>query len=170
MKGPICLMLAVALFLCGTLAFATPPSKEEMEILQNDFIKVTAIKETEQSEEKFVNDGSQAVLKQVPYKSVKIVAELLKKPPMGLDAVFSSQKKIPELRVCIYEKDELGNLARDGQCEMFLFDALVPGNIGTATFRLPLEMNSYGIKVADKQPNKSSTFKLWTPDKSTERK
>ncbi len=166
MRGRTCLALTVVLSLYFSMAFATAPDKKEIASLHNDYVKVLEVKETEQTEEKFINDGSKAALKHVPFKNISIVAELLKKPPMKLDTVFSSNKKIPELRVCIYERNELGKLVREGTCETFLFETLSSGSIGTASFHFPPDFNDYGIKLADKQPNKGSTFELWTPNES----
>lgn len=153
------LRLAVALLLLALPAQAEFGAYKD---LRNDFMKVIAIKEFDKTEEKFVDVGGRVENKVVPYKEIRVTAELTQKPPSTLDGMFGDENAIPFFKICMIPYDAAGQALED-TCKALRFESLVKGNIGAALFRLPDGATRYEFTVIKKVPSKSDSIKLWYP-------
>lgn len=129
--------------------------------LQNDFIQVTSVKETEKSEEKYVDVGGRLELKKVPRKELTVTARIVRKPPSTMQNVFDSQAE-PFFKVCVtfYDAEDA---AGDEDCQALRFHRPVEGDIGTMSIPYPPEAARYALRVIKRVDSTSSPFKLWVP-------
>lgn len=130
--------------------------------LRNDYIKVTNIQERVRVEERYVETQGTVTLQKIPYKEVFVTAELRQKPPSSMETVFNSAAE-PYFKICM-ERFDAAETKLDDECQALHFQRLVKGNVGTTSFRLPADVARYTFRVAQKQPNKGGSFKLWTPN------
>jgi len=149
--------LCVALWLPGPVRASDLTRYKE---LHNDFIKVTDIRERERTEERYMEGGGKVTLQKIPYKEVLVTAELTQKPPSNMDTMFTTSD--PAFKICMSPFDSAGKQLEES-CESLRFQSMVKGNVGTASFRLPPEATRYDFHVAQKQPDKGSSIKLWVP-------
>jgi hypothetical protein len=130
--------------------------------LRNEYLKVTDVKERERIEERYVDTGGKVTLQKIPYKEVMVTAELTQKPPSNMETMFSDAASNPFFKVCMARFDADGKTL-DEDCQSLRFQSLVKGNIGTASFRVTEDTARYAFRVAQKQGDKGTSIKLWTP-------
>ncbi|EHJ48374.1 hypothetical protein DFW101_2370 [Solidesulfovibrio carbinoliphilus subsp. oakridgensis] len=157
---PLTLAMALCLSALPAGRAAAASDLTRYKDLRNDYVKVTDIKERDRTEEQYVESGGKVTLQKIPYKEVMVTAELIQKPPTSMDTMFSGAE--PLFKVCMSRFDAADKPLED-DCQSLRFQSMVKGNVGTASFRLPQDTARYEFRVAQKQGDKGSTIKLWTP-------
>jgi len=130
--------------------------------LHNDYIQVTGVKETEKTEEKYVDVGGRLELRQVPRKELTITARIVRKPPSTMNNMFGDPQAEPFFKVCVtfYDADDA---AGDEECQAIRFHRPVEGDIGTLGIPFPPEAARYALRLIKRVDSTSSPFKLWVP-------
>jgi len=133
--------------------------------LRNDYIKVTDIKERTRTEERYLENAGKVTLQKVPYKEVIVTAELSQKPPSSVESMLGgSAVTDPLFKICLVPFDAADQRLEE-ICESVRFQTLVKGNVGTALFRPTENTARYQFRVNQKQGDKGSAIKLWSPIK-----
>ncbi|MFZ5812204.1 MAG: hypothetical protein ACOY4F_09195 [Thermodesulfobacteriota bacterium] len=130
--------------------------------LQNDYIKVTSVKETEKTEEKYVNVGGRLELQKVPHREVLITAEITNKPPSTMDNMFGDPQAEPFFKVCVTFYDQ-NDAPGDEECQAIRFHRPVKGDIGTLGIPYPPEAVRYALRLIKRVDSTSGPIKLWVP-------
>jgi len=154
---PVAALVLALFFPCQVRASDLMRYKE----LHNEFIKVTDVKERERTEERYLESNGKVTLQKVPYKEVMVTAELLQKPPSSMETMFNAASD-PNFKICMVPFDA-ANKPMEEDCQSFRFQNMVKGNVGTAFFRPAEGTARYEFRVAQKQGDKGSSIKLWTP-------
>ncbi|MEF3698194.1 hypothetical protein [Desulfolutivibrio sp.] len=131
--------------------------------LHNDYIQVTGVKETEKTEEKYVDVGGRLELQKVPHKELTITARIVRKPPSTMDNLFGDEQAEPFFKVCATFYDAEDN-AGDEECRGVRFHRPVEGDIGTLGFPYPPEAARYALRLIKRVDSTSTPFKLWVPN------
>jgi hypothetical protein len=130
--------------------------------LQNDYIKVTSVKETEKTEEKYVDVGGRLELRKVPRREVLITAEITNKPPSTMDNMFGDPQAEPYFKVCATFYDQ-NDAPGDEECQAIRFHRPVKGDIGTLGIPYPPEAVRYALRLIKRVDSPSGPIKLWVP-------
>jgi len=131
--------------------------------LQNEFIQVTSVKETEKVEEKYMEVGGRLELQKVPRKELVITARIVRKPPSTMNNVFGDPQAEPFFKICVtfYDADDKPG---DEECQAIRFRRPVEGDIGTLGVPYPPESTRYALRLIKRVDSSSTPFKLWTPN------
>ncbi len=131
--------------------------------LRNDYIKVIDVRDLDKTEEKYVDVGGKLELKEVTRKTVRVTAEIMRKPPATMSNMFNDEKAEPFFKICLAAFDASDKKIGDDDCESFKFGAWVKGNIGAAVFELPDGMTRYELSMIKDVAKKGDAFKIWVP-------
>ncbi len=157
--------LSMLVFTLALLAAARNAPADDLKLykdLQNDYIKVTSVKETEKIEEKYVDVGGRLELRKVPRKEVLVTAQIVRKPPSTMQNMFGDPQAEPFFKICatFYNQD---NAPGDEECQAIRFHRPVAGDIGTLGIPYPPEAVRYALRLIKRVDASSSAFKLWVP-------
>jgi hypothetical protein len=159
--SPLLFLAALVIQLAGGPALA-----DDLKLykdLQNEFIQVTSVKETEKVEEKYVEVGGRLELQKVPRKDLAITARIVRKPPSTMDNVFGDPQSEPFFKICVTffdAEDKPG----DEECQAIRFRRPVEGDIGTLGIPYPSDAARYALRLIKRVDSSSTPFKLWTPN------
>jgi len=156
-------VLAAAMLLaCVAVGPAFADDLKLYKELHNEFIQVTNVKETEKTEEKYIEVGGRLELQKVPRKELTITARIVRKPPSTMDNLFGDEQAEPFFKVCVtfYDAEDK---AGDEECRGIRFHRPVEGDIGTLGILYPPEAARYALRLIKRVDSTSSPFKLWVP-------
>ncbi len=157
--------LSAFLLPAALLASLTPAAAADLKLykdLQNDYIKVTSVKETEKIEEKYVDVGGRLELKKIPRKEVLVTAEITNKPPSTMENMFGDPQAEPFFKICATFYDQ-NDTPGDEECQAIRFHRPVKGDIGTLGIPYPPEAVRYALRLIKRVDSTSGPIKLWVP-------